>query len=98
MAHKHDWHLIKEWDSKPKQSPLPRGQWVSRGGFFGGVTYIPGFDMQTVRERIIDTIQNSEMPYYTFQKWQCPGCGKIKEYSQKHEGISALLSKKAQKA
>lgn len=90
--HKHDWQLIDKGNTRPKYRPLPKGQWVSRGGLFGGITYIPGFDMQMLHERIIDTIQSSDMPYYEYQTWQCPECGKMKKYEQRVPGITELLS------
>ena len=93
MAHKHDWRLIEEGDTRPKYRPLPKGQWVPRGGLFGGTSYIPGFDKEMFYTHIVETIQNSELPYYKYQKWQCPDCGKIKEYNQRVAGITELLSK-----
>jgi len=93
VRHKHEWVLLEKGDTKPKYRPLPKGQWVQRGGLFGGVSYIPGFDREMLNVHIIDTIQNSELPWYTYQKWQCPECGKVKTYEQRHGGITEMLTK-----
>jgi hypothetical protein len=91
-SHKHEWVMIDRYDGKPKYKSLPKGQWVQRGGLRGGVTYIPGFDHQMLLEHIVDTIHQSDMPYYTSQTYACH-CGKTKTNRQEHLGMAALLSR-----
>lgn len=95
VRHKHDWRLIDKGDTQPKYRPLPEGKWVSRGGWRGGLTYIPGFDETMFYEHLIDTINSSGMPYDTWQKWQCPDCGEIKEHWQHHKGLNDLMADRA---
>lgn len=94
--HKHEWALIDSYDSgKRKRPSLPKGQWVQKGGLFGGVTYIPGFDKVTFYEHLVDSINSSYEPTYTSQTWACE-CGKTKTHTQKHESpFKRLLGDKA---
>lgn len=93
MSHKHEWVLIDKSDGKRKQKSLPKGQWVSRGGLFGGVTYIPGFDHQMVMEAIVETIYEADLPTFSHQTWTC-NCGKVKTFTQRHPGLHEMITKR----
>lgn len=94
--HKHEWVLINKWDSKAKsfneKHPLPKGQWVSRGGWRGGATYIPGFDREMLQAHIIDSINESGLPRCTSETWACH-CGKTKTHSHTYPSPFSRLTK-----
>lgn len=89
--HKHEWVLIDSYDSWTRKRPeLPKGQWVPRGGLFGGVAYIPGFDRQMLVEHIVDEIQRGDEPHFTSETWACH-CGERKTNSKTLPSLHASL-------
>lgn len=89
--HKHEWKLIDTHGSwKRRREPLPEGQWVPRGGLFGGITYIPGFDWTTILERVVEIINQGDELHYTSETWVCP-CGERKVNSRTAPSLHASL-------
>lgn len=94
--HRHEWKLIDSYDSWKRPAPkssLPNGQYVTRGGLFGGTRYIgpSAADIQLdISRRVVELINRESEPHFTSETWVC-ACGKRKVNSHTDRSLSDLI-------
>jgi len=99
LKHEHQWTLVSHSDSSDRplhELNLPTGEWVPRGGLFGGAFYSgPSVrDMNiAIHERITETINRDYEPRFVSETWACH-CGERKTNTKQLPSLMDMLGGK----